>query len=121
MTCASWRGRKIVMKPIRRAVLKSKKLVLSTTFVIAAFGLAMVSLPVFAAEHQNACKDDIQKFCSSVDPKDHKAIHACLKTHKDEVSDPCKQQMAHKRGKKSSSTSAPAAGGTPAPAPATAQ
>jgi len=93
--------------------------------MIATFGLAMVSLPVFAAEHQNACKDDIQKFCSSVDPKDHKAVHACLKTHKDDVSDACKQQMAHKKGKKqttaSSSTSAPAAGGSAAPAPRAAQ
>lgn len=71
--------------------------------------LAALSSPA-RAERQNACKDDIQKFCSDVDPKDHKAVHACLKKNKDNVSDPCKQQMNHKRGQKKSDDSS----GTPA-------
>jgi hypothetical protein len=77
--------------------------------------LAALSSPA-RAEHQNACKDDIQKFCSDVDSKDHKAVHACLKKNKVNVSDACKQQMNHKRGKKKSddaSTSAPAKSDAP--------
>jgi len=97
--------------------LNSKKMVLQTTLMVAGFGLAMVSLPAFAAEHQNACKDDIQKFCSSVDPKDHKAIGDCLKQHKSDLSAGCQKQMAHKHHKKPSGTNTPAAGGTTPPAP----
>jgi hypothetical protein len=73
----------------------------SLSLTVAAVSLVAFSSPV-RAEHQNACKDDIQKFCSSVDPKDHKAVHACLKKNKDNVSDACKQQMNHKRGQKKS-------------------
>ena len=77
--------------------------------------LAALSSPA-PAERQNACKDDIQKFCSDVDASDRKAVHACLKKNKDNVSDACKQQMAHKRGKKKSNdtnNSVPADNNTP--------
>jgi hypothetical protein len=105
-------------KPIRRVPLKIHKHVLNTTLMVAVFSLAMMSVPVFAA-HENACKDDIAKFCGSVDPKDHKAIKACLTQHQSEVSPDCQKHMAHKHKKKSGSSES--SGTSAAPASGTAQ
>lgn len=45
------------------------------------------------AELHAACDSDIQKLCSGVQPGGGRIL-ACLKQHKDEVSDTCKQAVA---------------------------
>ena len=94
-----------------------KKHLSKLSLMMAVVSLAAVTSPVFA-EHTNACKDDIAKFCSDVDAKDHKAIHTCLDQHKDEVSDPCKAKMAKKHGKKKSSDQSSSQSGNAPAAPA---
>jgi hypothetical protein len=52
-------------------------------------------------EHgMDACKDDVAKFCA--DAKTHKAKHACLEKHEDELSPACKKhhEAMEKRWKK---------------------
>ena len=44
------------------------------------------------AEARAACETDIQKLCSGVQPGGGR-IFACLKQHKDQVSDGCKQAV----------------------------
>jgi hypothetical protein len=44
------------------------------------------------AEARAACDSDIQKFCSTVQPGGGRIL-ACLKEHKDQVSDGCKQAV----------------------------
>ncbi len=53
-------------------------------------------------EVKEACHDDFEKFCSEVKPGKGRVMK-CMKEHKDEVSQGCKDEMAkmkHKKGKK---------------------
>jgi hypothetical protein len=78
-----------------------KKHVWKMVLAALVFGLSTLSRPVWAA-HKDACADDKQKFCASVDPKDHKAMWDCLKKNKDQLSDDCKKQMSHRKHHKKS-------------------
>src|ERR1019366_2841244 len=75
--------------------------------------------PQLAADPRTACAEDVQKLCANVQQGGGRII-ACLKQHKDEVSDRCKQAiisaMQPSRGS-AGSTSGPAP--TPAEQPAT--
>jgi hypothetical protein len=86
--------------------------------------------PQAVAEAQKACSGDVQRFCSGVQAGGGRIL-ACLKQHKSDVSDACKQAViAASQGAKGDARaggdSAPAAvehppgggGGTPAQAPA---
>jgi hypothetical protein len=44
------------------------------------------------SEVRSACATDVQKLCPGVQPGGGRIV-ACLKEHKDEVSDPCKQAI----------------------------
>src|SRR4030081_1951709 len=78
------------------------------------------------SDARTACASDVQKLCAGV-PAGGGRVLACLKQHKDEVSDGCKQgilaAMRRSSGDAgSAASSAPAAAPTPAaapPAPAT--
>lgn len=51
---------------------------------------------------KEACHDDFEKYCSDVKPGKGRGMK-CMKEHKDEVSQACKDEMAkmkHKKGKK---------------------
>src|ERR1035437_5376316 len=75
--------------------------------------------PQLAADPRTACAADVQKLCSNVQQGGGRII-ACLKQHKEEVSDRCKQAiisaMQPSRGS-AGSTAGPAP--TPAEQPAT--
>jgi hypothetical protein len=89
-----------------------KKQWLKTALIAVAFGLTALSRPVLAKD--DACADDKTKFCSDVDATDRKAMGTCLKTHKADLSDGCKAQMAkHHKKPSSDQTTPPAASTTP--------
>jgi cysteine rich repeat protein len=79
------------------------------------------------SDARTACASDVQKLCAGV-PAGGGRVLACLKQHKDEVSDGCKQAILAAMGRSSgnagsAASPAPAAAPTPAaapPAPATA-
>jgi exonuclease VII small subunit len=48
------------------------------------------------AAWQQACQDDVQKFCASVQPG-HANILKCLHEHNDQLSKSCQEQMAQAR------------------------
>ena len=66
-----------------------KTLVLAVTLM--SFAMASGSGPVTAEE--NPCKADIKRLCGDVKPGEGR-IQACLKEHKDEISQECKDQIA---------------------------
>jgi hypothetical protein len=78
---------------------------ISLGFVIAA-GVAMADDPPAAQPTpaqqrvmqavRAACQADVQKLCAGVQPGGGRIV-ACLKEHKDEVSDGCKQAIAKAR------------------------
>src|SRR5947208_1424714 len=75
-----------------------------------------------ATDPRTACASDVQKLCAGV-PSGGGRILACLKQHKDEVSDGCKQAISNAMGRSrsdagSAASPAPAAS-DPAPAAAT--
>jgi pyruvate/2-oxoglutarate dehydrogenase complex dihydrolipoamide acyltransferase (E2) component len=80
-----------------------------------------------ASGARTACASDVQKLCAGVQPGGGRVL-ACLKQHKDEVSDGCKQAILAAMGRSSgdagsAASPAPAAAPTPAapsPAPAAA-
>ncbi len=80
-----------------------------------------------ASDARAACASDVQKLCAGVQPGGGRVL-ACLKQHKDEVSDGCKQAILAAMGRSSgdagsAASPAPAAAPTPAapsPAPAAA-
>jgi hypothetical protein len=61
-------------------------------FLIAliSFALAFGSGPVTAQE--SPCKKDVQRLCGDVKPGDGR-IQACLKAHKDEISQECRDSL----------------------------
>ena len=67
-----------------------KALALAITLI--SFVMASGSGSVTAAE-ENPCKADIQKLCGDVQPGQGR-IQACLKQHKDEISQECKDRIA---------------------------
>ena len=48
------------------------------------------------AAWRQACQDDVHKFCAEVDPG-HGNIRKCLRQHRDELSQTCKDQIAQHR------------------------
>src|ERR1039457_6526525 len=77
--------------------------------------------PQLAADPRTACAEDVQKLCSNVQQGGGRII-ACLKQHKDEVSDRCKQAIIGamqpaRGGGGSTSGPAPAPAAPPAPRP----
>jgi hypothetical protein len=62
------------------------------------------------AATRSACAEDVQKFCANVQPGGGRIV-ACLKEHKDSLSDRCKQAAAQVT---SPGGSAPGAGSSPA-------
>lgn len=58
---------------------------------LVSFVLATGSGPVTAQE--SPCKKDIQRLCGDVKPGEGR-IQACLKAHKDEISQECKDSLA---------------------------
>jgi len=55
-------------------------------------GAGTAASPQAVAEARAACDTDIQKLCPSVQPGGGRIL-ACLKQHKDQVSDGCKQAV----------------------------
>ncbi len=50
-------------------------------------------------EFQEACQDDVRKFCKDVKPGSGRIMH-CLKEHQDELSPECKEKLlAGRRGR----------------------
>jgi len=82
--------------------MKKSAWLFSLGFAIAA-GVAMAdeppATPPTPAQQRNlkevraACQTDVQKLCAGVQPGGGRIV-ACLKEHKDEVSDSCKQAIA---------------------------
>jgi len=67
------------------------------------------------SDPRTACAADVQKLCAAVQPGGGRIL-ACLKQHKDQVSDGCKSAVMaamQPSGGNSSSTSAPASSNTP--------
>jgi len=70
-----------------------------------------------ASEARTACASDVQKLCAGV-PAGGGRVLACLKQHKDEVSDGCKQGILAAMGRSSGEGSAPSPALAAAPTPA---
>lgn len=49
--------------------------------------------------HMNACKADVERFCSDVEPGEGR-IRACMKEHKDELSEGCQTQIEKRKARK---------------------
>ncbi len=81
---------------------------------------AQTASPQLSADPRTACAADVQKLCPNV-PQGGGRIIACLKQHKEEVSDRCKQAivsaMQQSRGG-AGSTAGPSPGSTASPTPA---
>ena len=39
---------------------------------------------------QQACRADVERLCSNVERGDRPAMHACLREHREELSEPCR-------------------------------
>src|SRR5690349_17829559 len=68
-----------------------------------------------ASDARAACASDVQKLCAGVQPGGGRIL-ACLKQHKDQVSDTCKSAVMasmQRSGGNSSSTSTPASTDAP--------
>src|SRR5208282_1215677 len=89
-----------------RFVMRSLKLV-SVVLALTAVQSVLADDPSGLAAVRNACTADAQKFCAGVAPGGGRII-ACLKEHKDSLSDPCKQAAA--QAANSSNGPAPDAG-----------
>jgi len=53
----------------------------------------LATAPAKAAQEQGPCANDLQKFCSNVQPGGGR-IAKCLKEHENDLSPACKQQIA---------------------------
>ena len=84
--------------------------------ITALAGSLFTPRPSFAqtSDPRTACASDVQKLCSGVQPGGGRVL-ACLKQHKDQVSDGCKQAVLGAMQKSGGSS-----GAAPVPAPATA-
>lgn len=51
--------------------------------------VAFASHPEHKHKHKCPCKADKEKFCQNVNKEDHAAIHQCLLTNKDKLSEKC--------------------------------
>ena len=98
-----------------RRIANASFLLLSITISSASFAGAQAGGPPSLAAIRAACADDAQKLCAGVQPGGGRIV-ACLKEHKDSLSDRCKQAagLAASPG----SSSAPSASSAP-PAPQT--
>ena len=90
----------------------------------AAFGVPQASPAAQSAQAGDqlsairaACAEDVQKLCGTVQPGGGRIV-ACLKEHKDSLSDGCRQAAG--LPPKPSSSAAPGSAGSPASAPGTA-
>src|SRR5580658_1019618 len=88
--------------------------VLLVVFAAAAAQSALADDQSTLAALRTACADDAQKFCAGVQPGGGRIV-ACLKEHKDSLSDRCKQAAALAAnpggsGAPSSSSASPASG-----------
>ena len=97
----------------------TKLLVLCSVAVLAASLFRPQTSPAQGAPGQSsdprtACASDVQKLCAGVQPGGGRVL-ACLKQHKDEVSDGCKQAVLAAMGQ-SNGNGGPAPGSAPAPA-----
>src|SRR5260370_2998732 len=66
-----------------------------------------------SSDPRTACASDVQKLCAGVQPGGGRVL-ACLKQHKDEVSNVCKQAVLAAMGQ-SSGNAGPAPSSAPAP------
>lgn len=64
-----------------------------------AAGLGMALSAVAADEDAHPCKADEAKLCANVQ-RGGGRIAACMKEHKDELSDACKQNLAQRHGRR---------------------
>lgn len=74
--------------------------------------LGLFSMPAFAAETQHAggpgggaCKQDVESLCHDVKPGEGR-IAACLKAHREKVSDGCKAAIKAKHSQHKSEKAA---------------
>jgi hypothetical protein len=72
-----------------------------------AAGLAFAADAPQAGSPRAACKPDVEKFCSAVQPGGGR-VKACIKQNEAQVSQPCKDALAKAHAKK-----APPAAGAP--------
>lgn len=62
---------------------------------------SLCALPAFASEssgsgHNGPCRADVERLCPNIEPgAGH--IRACLREHKDDISDACKAKMQERR------------------------
>ncbi|HET8869331.1 MAG TPA: cysteine rich repeat-containing protein [Aquabacterium sp.] len=85
-----------------------KKLHLSLfAATVMALPLSSMARPERQGPMQGACKADVEQFCKDVKPGEGR-LAACLKEHKEEVSQPCKDAVksaAEKRAQRRKSGS----------------
>ena len=94
-----------------RRIANASCLLLSVTIFSVSLATAKASAQTSLDALRTACADDVQKLCAGVQPGGGRIV-ACLKAHKDSVSDQCKQAagLAANPG----SNSAPGGGSSPA-------
>jgi len=73
------------------------------TFYVTLFTGLVASLLMLSAsaDIRSACAEDIKTLCSGVQPGGGR-IKACMKEHKDQLSDACKQALIEKAKEKDS-------------------
>jgi hypothetical protein len=82
---------------------------LSSLFI---FSLAVQAQDAPPAGAREACKPDMQKFCSDVKPGGGRII-ACLRDHKDQLSQVCTDAMASAKSHRPPATGSDSPGQTP--------
>ena len=61
--------------------------------------LAATLIAATTVSAKGECQADRQKFCAKVMKGDHKGMWQCIKSHEAELSEPCKNHIAHVREK----------------------
>ena len=72
-------------------MLKKRVVIIGAVLLLSASG-AMAQMRPGAQAVLRACKPDIARFCSQVQPGQGR-IKACMKEHIQELSDPCKEGL----------------------------
>ena len=72
--------------------MSTKKYVIIGTILLLSTSGAMAQMRPGARAVLQACKPDIARFCSQVQPGQGR-IKACMKEHIQELSDPCKEGL----------------------------
>ena len=69
-----------------------------TALAALAAALAVSPAAAYGGGGHSACRADVEKLCPDAKPGDHGAMRTCLHDHEADLSDGCKQAMAHWKG-----------------------